>query len=362
MDRIAPILFTFGLFQLFAKLHSVPWFAASFGSGCRVPVADTVPLNFLSKISPMVQLIQYIKSHILPSRQAQLLIRTGMKWQQDDCANMAAALSYYAFFSLFPLLLIVLSIVGSLIGPNTDAFGHITEAMKQFLPIEVHDMVQGTVIALNQSSTGAGIIGFGLLLYSASTVFGVLSASIDKIWQTTSAASKQVPLHRTVLSYMLNRLIAFLLVLGTAGLMLTSMISNILIKAVLRLVATFEDNVAFVRINELLLANSLQLGSSLFILALIACILFKILPSTRVAWGDIWPGALLTALLLVGLQQLVSNSIITVGSNYLSYGVIGSVMILLLWIYLTCQIFFIGCEFSYVYAHLFGSRQRMLGE
>jgi uncharacterized BrkB/YihY/UPF0761 family membrane protein len=64
-----------------------------------------------------------------------------------------------------------------------------------------------------------------------------------------------------------------------------------------------------------------------------------------------------TALLLVGLQQLVSNSIITIGSHFLSYGAIGSVMILLLWIYLTCQIFFIGCEFSYVYAHLFGSRR-----
>jgi membrane protein len=82
------------------------------------------------------------------------------------------------------------------------------------------------------------------------------------------------------------------------------------------------------------------------------------LPSIHVAWGDVWISALFVALLLVGLQQLVSNSVISIGSHFLSYGVIGAVMILLLWIFLTCQIFLFGCVFSYVYAHLFGSRRR----
>lgn len=302
-------------------------------------------------------MIRYIRSTVLPSKPAQLLIQTGMKWDRDNCSGMAAALSYYALFSLFPILLILLSIFGSLIGPNTEAFQTIKETVERFLPSEVHDLVRGTVITLNQNSTGAGIIGFGLLLSSASTVFAVLNSSVDKIWRSNSPASGSGSIRRTVLSFILNQILAFLLVFGTALLLLVSLISNIAIKTILELVATFRETFAFIQIDELQLTKGLQVGSSFLILALAACILFKILPSVYVSWRDVWLGAILTALLLVGLQQLVSNSIITIGSHFLSYGAIGSVMILLLWIYLTCQIFFIGCEFSYVYAYLFGSRR-----
>ena len=303
-------------------------------------------------------MLQYVRSRILPLRPVQLLFRTGMKWQQDDCSGMAAALSYYALFSLFPLLLIVLSVVGSLLGPNTEAFQQIREVVERALPTEVHRTIGETIVALNRSSTGAGIIGFGLLLYSASTVFGVLSLSVEKIWRTLNEPVKPQPLHRTVLSYILNKLLAFLLVMGTAGLLLISMISNIVIKAFLEILESFQATLPFVHIDELLLANSLQIVSSFVIFALVACILFKILPPTRVTWRDTLPGGVLSSLLLMGLQQLVGNSVISIGSRYTSYGVIGSVMILMVWIYLTFQIFFIGCEFSYVYTYLFGSRRR----
>jgi membrane protein len=302
-------------------------------------------------------MIQYIRSHILPSKPIQLLIKTSLKWQQDDCSNMGAALSYYALFSLFPILLMVFSVVGWLIEPNTKAFQYIEEFVKRFLPIEVHDMVRATVIALHQSSTGAGIIGTGLLLYSASTVFVVLNSSVNKIWQSNNNLSEAESIHRTIGSFILKQLLAFLLVLGTSLLLLVSLIANIINKMLVEIVAHFQQMGFFVPINELQLAHGLEFGSSFFILALVTLILFKILPSTHVGWQDIWLGALLSAALFSGLQYLVSKSIISIGSQYLSYGVIGSVMILMLWIYLTCQIFFIGCEFSYVYAHIFGSQR-----
>ncbi|WP_026734891.1 YihY/virulence factor BrkB family protein [Fischerella sp. PCC 9605] len=302
-------------------------------------------------------MIRYIRSTILPSKPAQLLIQTGLKWNQDNCSGMAAALSYYALFSLFPILLVILSVIGSLIEPNTEAFQYIKEVVQRYLPPEVHDLVKATVTTLNQNSTGAGIIGFGLLLSSGSTVFAVLRSAVNKIWRSNTPGSESESIRRTVLSFVLNQLLAFLLVLGTALLLLTSLISNIAIKTILNLVATFRETFSFIQVDELLLSKGLQVGSSFLILALAVCILFKILPSVYVGWRDVWLGALLTALLLMGLQQLVSNSIITIGSHFLSYGVIGSVMILLLWIYLTCEIFFVGCEFSYVYTHLFGSRR-----
>jgi membrane protein len=83
----------------------------------------------------------------------------------------------------------------------------------------------------------------------------------------------------------------------------------------------------------------------------------RFLPSTFTPWKDLWPSALLTTVCLVGLQQLVSNNIIYIGGQYQSYGVIGSVMIIMLWIFLICQIFLFGCELAYVYSHLFGSRR-----
>jgi len=159
------------------------------------------------------------------------------------------------------------------------------------------------------------------------------------------------------LFFIANKLFSFLLVLGAALLLLAALLSDIAIKTVLELTATFQNRFSLIKVDELQLAKWLQFGSSFLILAIVGCVLFKILPSVYVAWGDVWLSALLTTSLLVTLQQLVSNSVITIGNRFLSYGVIGSVMILMLWIFLTCQIFLFGCVLSYVYAHLFGTRQ-----
>lgn len=302
-------------------------------------------------------MLHYIRSTILPSKPAQLLLQTGLKWDQDNCPGMAASLSYFALFSLFPMLLVILSILGALCGPNTEAFHTIKDSVERYLPPEVHALIQETVISLNQNSVGAGIIGFGLLLWTASAVFGILRSSVNKIWQSPSRASEVGSVPKMVLFFVANKLFSFLLVLGMALLLLTSLISNIAIKTILKLVTTFQETFSFIHVDELQLTKGLQTSSSFLVLALAACILFKILPSVYVGWQDVWLGAMMTALLFVGLQQLVSNSVITIGSHFLSYGVIGSVMILLLWIFLTCQIFLLGCVFSYVYAHLFGSRR-----
>jgi membrane protein len=302
--------------------------------------------------------LPYLRSTILPSKPVQLLIQTGLKWDRDNVPGMAAALSYYALFSLFPLLLVLLSILGALVGPETEAFRTIQSAIVRYLPPEVHDLIKDTVVALNNNSVGAGIVGSALLLWASTTVFSILRQSVNRIWQAPNRASESGSVLQMVLFFVTNKLFAFLLVLGTALLMLTSLVSNIVVKALIGLATTFVDTFAFIQVDELQLARGLQTGSSVLILALAICILFKVLPSIPLSWNDVWLGALVAASLLVGLQQLTTNSVVSIGGRFLSYGVIGSVMILMLWIFLTCQIFFIGCELSYVYAHLFGSRRR----
>lgn len=301
--------------------------------------------------------LPYIQTTVLPSKPVQLLIKAGLKWDRDNCPGMAASLSYYALFSLFPLLLVILSIIGFLTGPDTEAFKAIAEAVQRYLPPEVHDLIKGTVISLNENSVGAGIIGFSLLLFTSSAIFGVLRASVNRIWRSPSRVSEAGSVLKMATFFIFNKLFSFLLVLGSALLLLASLVVDIVVKTLLELITTFQETFSFIHVDELQLTKGLQASSSFLILAIVACILFKVLPSSYVAWGDIWPGALLTALLVVGLQQLVSNSVISIGSHFLSYGVIGSVMILMLWIFLTFQIFLFGCVISYVYAHLFGSRK-----
>jgi len=299
----------------------------------------------------------YLRFRVLPSRPVQLLIQTGLKWDRDNCPGMAAALSYYALFSLFPLLIVILSIVGALIGPETDAFLYVRKLIVRDLPPAVHDMVVGTIIALNQNSVGAGIVGFSLLFFTASTLFAVLRQSVNKIWESPARISEAGSIPKMVLFFILNKLVAYLLVLATALLLLVSFFANLLIRAVIGVVNHFQEQLDFIQqVDELLLTRGLQVSASVFILSVTLCVIFKLLPTVRPQWRDVWLGAIITAFMLVALQKFATGGVVSVFSKFLSYGVIGSVMILMLWIFLACQIVFLGCEFSYVYAQLYGSR------
>lgn len=270
---------------------------------------------------------------------------------------MGAALAYYALFSIFPIFLVILSVFGFVTGPNTDAYNQILALARESLPPTAYDTIESTLLNLNKSSVGAGIVGFGLLMFTASSVFGALNRALDIIWNVPEEKHQNRNFISAIIDFLKQKLVSFILVLSTSSLLFLSLLANIAIKVILRLLRQFSDQVTFIRIDEALLLNILQLGFSFLSLTLVVMILFKLLPDTRVAWGDVWLGALLTSLMLVVLQQLVSNSVIHIGSHFQSYGVVGGVMVLMLWLYLTCQFFFWGSAFTYVYAHLFGSRR-----
>lgn len=300
----------------------------------------------------------FLSSRVLPLRPVQLVIQTALKWDRDNCPGMAAALSYYALFSLFPLLLVILSIAGLLIGPNTEAFGHIQRLIVRDLPPAAHEVVTETIITLNKNSVGAGIVGFSLLFSTASILFAILRQSVNKIWGSPARLSEAGSILRMAFFFILNKLTAYLLVLATALLLLVSFAANVFIQAVIDLLSRFQENVAFIRqVDELLLTRWLQVSVSVVILSATLCILFKLLPAARPKWRDVWLGAILTAVMLVGLQQLATGGVVSIFNKFHYYGTIGSVMILMLWVFMACQIVFVGCEFSYVYAQFYGSRR-----
>ena len=299
-----------------------------------------------------------LKTRVIQSKPIKLIIRVLQKWQQDKCLEMGAALAYYSFFSLFPLLLVILSIFGFLLGANTDIYDQLLNFVQSSLPPEAYDIVVRTLLHLNQNSIEAGLLGFLLLVFTASNVFVVLQGFVNKIWQVRTRQHIHNNWIGSTLNFLRGRILAFGLVMGTALLKLIALLSRIAIEIIFNIIDNFNQSVNSINIDTLLLLEGLHKGAIFLLLSLALMVLFKILPSTKVAWSDVWLGGLITGGLIRLCQYLVRNSIIKIGSQFLSYGVVGSVMILLLWIYLICQLFLLGCEFTYVYAHFFGSRSQ----
>lgn len=301
--------------------------------------------------------LERLKTQILSATPTQLVVQTFRKWQQDECSEMGAALSYYALFSLFPMFLVILSVAGFFLGPEADVTTQILTYAQTALPSMAYDIFEDALSHLNTSSVGAGITGFILLLFTSSNVFGALDRSVDKIWKVYEEKRNADSLRSSIMTFLLDRVLAFSLVLSASVLMLISLLSNIALKTLRHLLSSVNQLITFIELDEVLILKDVQIGATFLILCLVVLALFKILPSTSVRWGDLWLGSLLTTSLLVGLQQLISNSILQIGAQYKSYGLIGGVMVLMLWLYLTCQVFFIGSVFTYVYAHLYGSRR-----
>ncbi|MGK7950506.1 MAG: YihY/virulence factor BrkB family protein, partial [Xenococcaceae cyanobacterium] len=195
-----------------------------------------------------------MKTKLLPRRATQLLFQTFAKWQQDRCLEMGAALSYYALFSLFPIFLVVTSILGFLLGPETDVFNQILKFARDSLPPESFAIVEETMLQLNQGSVQAGMLGFLLLFLAASSVFGALDRSVDKIWKATEDEVESDSLWSTTISFVGKKLIAFVLVISTAAFLLLSLLSNIVIRIVMQIITKMDRTISIFELNDLLIA------------------------------------------------------------------------------------------------------------
>ncbi|MGD1907464.1 MAG: YihY/virulence factor BrkB family protein [Leptolyngbyaceae cyanobacterium] len=293
---------------------------------------------------------------LLKSKPVILLVQTVLKWQRDDCWEMGAALSYYALFSLFPIFLVVLSVFGAFIGPTSQVHEQVLQFSQSSLPPEAHTLVDRTLTHLNRNSVSAGIVSFLLVFFTASGVFGALTRAMNKIWHVHLTDTNGSGVQSAVATFLRNRILAFLLVFSSAALMVVSLVSKIVIEVILDLLLDLGNVVWFIQLDDLLLLRTLQGLTTYLILSAVLMVLFKVLPKTRIAWRDVWLGGFASTGLFMLLQHLVSNSIIQMGGQFRSYGVSGSVMILMLWIFLTFQILLLGSEMTYVYAHLCGSR------
>lgn len=272
-----------------------------------------------------------------------LLVAAGNAWVDDHCSSMGAALAYYTLFSIAPLLLIAVSVAGLVFGAEA-ARGELYEQLAGLVGAANARTVQDMLESLNQPRKGviSALAGAGAMAIGATTVFAELRSSMDHIWRAPIAAPSGI------FSWLRVRLLSLGMVLGIGFLLMVSLIVSAALSALSRWAAPWFGH------DVLIAASALNLVVSFaFVMALFA-MLYKWLPHVHLAWRDVWIGAAATALLFTIGKWLIGLYIGRSGVTSV-FGAAASLVVLMLWVYFSAQIFLFGAEITSVYAHRHGS-------
>lgn len=268
-------------------------------------------------------------------------------WSADYAPSMGAALSYYTLFSIAPLLLIVIAVAGFFFGAD-EVRGALFAQLGGLMGDEGAKAIEEMLETANRPREGllSTISGFAVLLVGATTVFGELQNSLDRIWRAPARDPSS-----GLLKLIRARLLSFGMILAIAFLLLVSLAAS----AMLAALGKWWD--AWFGAWEIL-AHILNFAVSFGLVTVLFALIYKIIPRVEVAWHDVWVGAAVTSLLftigkfLIGLYLGKSD----VASGF---GAAGSLVIVMVWVYYSTQIFLVGAEFTWVYAHEYGSRKGM---
>ena len=278
-----------------------------------------------------------------------LLKQTVSEWVDDNVPALAAALAYYTLFSIAPLLIIAIAVAGLVFGQEA-AHGAIQAQLRGLIGEPGATVVQDMVASASKPESGvlATLVGLAVLAFAATGVFVQLQDALNAIWK---APRRQMS---GLLSFLRQRLLSFAMVLGIGFLLLVSLV----VSAGLAAAGTFL--VGLLPAWEALL-QAVNVGISFAVITLLFAMIYKVLPDTRVAWSDVWIGAAVTSLLF-GLGKLGIGLYLGKSSVASAYGAAGSFAVLLLWVYYSSQLLFLGAEFTQVYARWHGSRRAERGK
>lgn len=266
-------------------------------------------------------------------------------WLNDYAPSMGAALAYYTMFSIAPLILIVISTAGLVFGEEA-VRGEIFGQLQGLMGDQGAQAVQGLLESVSEPKEGVAgtVIGTVLLLIGATTVFGELQDAFDRIWRVPEREKGG-----GVWLLIRSRLLSFGIILGIGFLMMVSLIFSAAMAALGKwwgpLFSSLEAIATVVNF----------MFSFVFMTAMFA-MLYKFMPRVKIHWRDVWAGAAVTALLFTIGKILIG---IYIGKSAISsgFGAAGSLVVVLVWVYYSAQIFLLGAEFTWVYAHAHGSRK-----
>jgi len=265
-------------------------------------------------------------------------------WVDDYAPSMGAAIAYYTLFSLAPLLILLVALAGMFFGREA-AQGEIMAQLQGRIGPEAASVVQDILRGLSGPARGliASALGLITLLFGATSVFGELQSALNRIWRVPEPASSS-----GLVNLLRTRLTSFAMLLGIGFLLLMSLALG----TSLSVVSDWSDRWFGNRRGVLHALNflvSFAINTGLF------AALYKFIPRAKVNWRDVGVGALVTALLYEVGKLLIGFYLgrSTVGSGF---GAAGSIVVFLVWVYYSAQIFLLGAEFTWVYSHQRGSR------
>jgi len=275
----------------------------------------------------------------------QIVIDAAKEWSEDKASRLGAALAYYTVFSIAPLLLITIAIVGFIYGEEA-ASGQIQGQVAEFVGPEGGKAIE-TMVANAGERKGAGIfatvISAALLLFGASGVFVQLKDALNTVWDVPEPKSEG-----GIWGFIKTRFMSFGLVLGVGFLLLVSLILSAILSSVGKFMGDALPMAALMQVLNNVLSFAV-------ITALFAMI-FKFLPDIKLPWRDVWIGAAITALLFT-IGKWALGVYLGRSSMSSAYGAAGSFVVLLVWTYYSAQIVFFGAEVTQVYSHRYGAWQ-----
>jgi membrane protein len=265
------------------------------------------------------------------------------QWIEDQPFQLASSLSYYALFSLAPLLIIAISVAGLAFGREA-AQNRIVETLQGMVGQESAQAIQGMIQnASNKPKTGivSTVVGIIALLFGAGGVVGQLQTSLNTIWGVTPKSGQGV------WGFIRQRFISFTTVLAVGFLLLVSLVISALLTGVTQFLGNLTGGAAFV-------AHALDILVSFAFITVLFALMYKYLPEVRIQWKDVWIGAAITSVLFTIGKFFIG---LYLGSSGVTsaYGAAGSLITVLLWVYYSSLILFLGAEFTQVYASQYGS-------
>ena len=269
---------------------------------------------------------------------ARLAQRSVMRWIDDGASSMGAALAFYSLLSMAPLLLMVITVAGLFFGEEA-ARGALVGELGALFGATGATAVEAVLIASSDRGDGLPslMISIALIVIGATTVFAELQNDLDRIWR--------VPPHtRPVKNFFRARVLSFGLILGVGFLLAVSLVLTAAITA-----AGGLWNRWFVGAEALLQILNTAVGFG--VITTLFALIFRILPSAKIKWRDVWVGAAITSLLFSIGKYLIGLYLGTAAISS-SFGAAGALVVIIVWVYYSAQIFLLGAEFTYEYSKL----------
>ena len=267
------------------------------------------------------------------------------RWAETDCVDLSAAFAYYTLQSIFPILLISLSLASFLLGRQDNLDQEIINYASGVLPPSAVAIVKQTLIQLVRQGFGAGLLGAAVLLVTAGNVYLTLQRGADRLWNDAlRPLPETIPFGAQAFQFVRVRIEAFFVVILIGLLIVADQISANLrmipagvvqdLKQTLPWLGDFMDVFPLIQVGRVLFSFA---GFSAM-----ALLLQALLPSRKVPFLPLIPGSLLIGFLLTVLNLAVSRSILSLGARFQAYGVIGGVLVLTLWVYMVGVVIYFG--------------------